>query len=355
MNMKSYDLCIVGAGPAGSTLARLLGKSGLRVLLINGATPGKSKPCGGLLAPDAQKVLAGFDLTLPKSILVDPQIFSVKTIDLEKDMVRYYSRFYVNMDREKFDRWLVSLVPETVDIVSARCTAVERCEGGFILRYRENGEAKAASSRMLVGADGANSIVRSSFYPSDIMYYISIQQWFKAGEESNPFYSCIFDPVTSESCSWSIHKDGYFIYGGSFAPHNCREMFEKQKSRIEGKYGIHFGSPLKTEACKVYRPRKMRDFQTGSGGVYLIGEAAGLISPSSFEGISSAILSAKALAECIQGGGNVDSAYRRKTLKLRLRMRAKCFKRLFMYVPLLRRAVMASGLMSIKVKSDRNG
>lgn len=350
--MEVYDVSIVGAGPAGSTLARLLGKSGLRVLLIDGATPGKSKPCGGLLAPDAQKALAGFDLTLPKSILVDPQIFSVKTIDLEKDLVRYYSRFYVNMDREKFDRWLVSLIPGTVDIISARCTAVERSGEGFILSYRDKESTKQAESRVVVGADGANSIVRSSFYPSDIMYYVSIQQWFKAGAESSPFYSCIFDPVTSESCSWSIHKDGYFIYGGSFAPKACREMFEKQKQRIEGKYGIHFGTPLKTEACKVYRPRRMRDFQTGRGGVYLVGEAAGLISPSSFEGISSAILSAKALAECIISGGAVERDYRRKTLKLRLKMRLKCFKRLFMYVPSLRRAVMALGLMSIRVDTE---
>ncbi len=347
--MKNYDLTIVGAGPAGSTLARLLGKSGLKILLIDGAVPGKSKPCGGLLAPDAQKALAGFDLTLPKSILVDPQIFSVKTIDLEKDIVRYYSRFYVNMDREKFDRWLVSLVPPTVDIISTRCTEVERTASGFVLSLRRGDERLSVESAMVVGADGANSIVRHSFFPSDIMYYVSIQQWFAAGDDVNPFYSCIFDPVTSESCSWSIHKDGYFIYGGSFSPKNCREMFEKQKQRVEGKYGIHFGAPLKTEACKVFRPRKMRDFQTGGDGVFLVGEAAGLISPSSFEGISSAILSAKALAECILDSGNIAKNYRRKTAKLRLRMRLKCFKRLFMYVPALRHAVMRLGLMSIKV------
>ncbi len=346
--MIHYDLTIVGAGPAGSTLARLLGKSDLRVLLIDGSVPGKSKPCGGLLAPDAQKALAGFDLSLPKSILVDPQIFSVKTIDLEADLVRYYSRFYVNMDREKFDRWLVNLVPDRVDILAARCTSIRREVEGFLLRC----DGTEMRSRMVVGADGANSIVRRSFFPGDIMHYISIQQWFPARETVSPFYSCIFDPVTSESCSWSIHKDGCFIYGGSFAPAHCREKFEEQKRRIEGKYGMHFGEPIKTEACKVYRPRKMRDFRTGDRGVFLVGEAAGLISPSSFEGISSAIFSAKALAESILSGGSIAKSYRRKTLKLRLRMYLKCYKRIFMYVPMLRRAVMRLGLMSIKVDTE---
>lgn len=347
--MERYDIAIVGAGPAGSTLARLMGRSNLRVLLIDGQTPGKSKPCGGLLAPDAQKALAGFDLTLPKSLLVDPQIFSVKTIDVEADLVRYYSRFYVNVDRERFDRWLVSLVPENVTVLSARCTSIEKTSSAFKLYLRRGTESLAVSAGMVVGADGANSIVRGTFYPTDIMYYISIQQWFRAEEGSNPFYSCIFDPVTSPSCSWSIHKDGYFIYGGSFEPKHCRAMFEKQKTRVEGKYGIHFGTPIKTEACKVYRPRRMRDFQTGREGAYLIGEAAGFISPSSFEGISSAIYSAKALAKCIVQGGNVAKRYRRATLKLRLKMLTKCIKRLFMYVPPLRRMAMGSGLMSIKV------
>ena len=48
--MKSYDLIIVGAGPAGSTLARLVGTE-RSVLLLDGQF--RNKPCGGLLAPDA--------------------------------------------------------------------------------------------------------------------------------------------------------------------------------------------------------------------------------------------------------------------------------------------------------------
>ena len=33
------------------------------------------KCCGGLLSPDAQKLLAKFDLCLPTEVLADPQIF----------------------------------------------------------------------------------------------------------------------------------------------------------------------------------------------------------------------------------------------------------------------------------------
>ena len=113
-----FDVIIIGLGPAGSTLARLLsGKQ--KVLCLDKKTDASdsfSKPCGGLLAPDAQKALARFDLTLPKSVLVDPQLFSVRTIDLASGLCRHYPRFYINMNRHRFDRWLISLIPNSVSV-----------------------------------------------------------------------------------------------------------------------------------------------------------------------------------------------------------------------------------------------
>ena len=96
-----YQIAIIGGGPAGATLGRLLPK-GLSAILIDKkrAKGGFEKPCGGLLAPDAQKALSKYEITLPKSILVDPQIFSVKTIDLASGLVRHYQRCYINLDRQ---------------------------------------------------------------------------------------------------------------------------------------------------------------------------------------------------------------------------------------------------------------
>jgi uncharacterized Zn finger protein len=42
------------------------------------------------LSPDAQKILAQFDICLPKSVLVDPQIFSVKTADFDNHITDSY-------------------------------------------------------------------------------------------------------------------------------------------------------------------------------------------------------------------------------------------------------------------------
>ena len=67
-----YDIAIIGLGPAGAMLARLLDSSFSVVVIDKKATDGTGfhKPCGGLLAQDAQKALSRFDLTLPKDVLV---------------------------------------------------------------------------------------------------------------------------------------------------------------------------------------------------------------------------------------------------------------------------------------------
>ena len=355
---KDYDIVIVGAGPAGSTLARLLAKSRYRVLLLNGQREDRAKACGGLLAPDAQKALAGFDLTLPKRVLVDPQIFSVKVIDVPTKRVRYYPRFYLNIDRYRFDQWLLSLVPPEISQADGRCLAAKRGGKGFLLtlRLKNEAETRQVETHFLVGADGADSLVRRYFFPGRILRYVAIQQWFRAEEGENPFYSCIFDPKTSDSCSWSIYKDDYLIYGGAFPAQNCRAAFQRQKEKLAADCGFSFGAAVKTEACQLCRPRRMGDFHTGRDGVFLVGEAAGFISPSSFEGISSAILSGKYLGEAFAKASSaqaVAAAYRRATLPLRLKLRRKGIKRIFMYRPFLRGLIMFSGLQSIDVDRQK--
>ena len=73
-----YDVAIIGAEPAGATPAR---------------HPGKC--CGGLPAPDTQKMLARMGMALPRSVPVGPQIFVLRSMDLDSGPERFYQRFYI--------------------------------------------------------------------------------------------------------------------------------------------------------------------------------------------------------------------------------------------------------------------
>ena len=386
---NDYDIVIIGAGPAGSTLARLLSPV-FRILLLDGM-PEESglggKLCGGLLAPDAQKMMAHCSLSLPRDILVDPQIFSVHTVDLATGAARDYPRAYLNVDRNKFDRWLLSLVPPSVTVCKARAKSLRQMDEGWCVTARTpDGQTLDFFTRYLVGAEGANSLLRRTLAPQvPIRTYVAIQEEFPADGTIAPQYACVFDRSTSDCYSWLLCKDGTAVWGGAFAPQGCREAFRRQTERV----GICFGpfpSPGLTRACLVRRPRSLREIVPGNDSAFLIGEAAGWISPSSLEGISWAMQSAEILADTLnryatsaypkypEGPGTSGSdvsmhsvpnktdrcrvsarpplgkQFRRNLWPMYRRLLLKLCKSPAMYQPFLRRMVMASGIGAMTVR-----
>lgn len=350
-NADRYDIVVIGAGPAGANFARTVDSRRYRVLLIDGSDE-RGKVCGGLLSPDAQDILARYDISLPREILADPQLFSVCTVDLANMRTRYYRRSYMNVDRRRLDEFFRSLVPDRVRILRGRCERIEQRDDGFVLTVG----GREISCTYLVGADGASSQVRRTLFPKQKLHkYIAIQQWF-AAEGTAPHYSCLFDNATSTGCSWIFFKDGHLIFGGAFDLPHGREAFEAQKQKLAD-HGLVpreiLDRPLRTEACTVARPHWHYGIHHGGGNAFLIGEAAGWISPSSFEGISYALTSGEALADAFGAGENAQQilrTYRRETDKLLQKIRLRCLKRPFMYNRLLRTAVLWSGITAIHIK-----
>lgn len=351
-----YDVVIIGAGPAGANLARLIGNK-YKVLLIDkrdleneNSMNRLNKCCGGLLSPDAQKMIAKLDLGLPKEILVAPQLFAVRTIDFTNHLERLYQRFYFNMDREKFDQWLVSLVPSSVEKkfhAHFKCFSEQSNE--YEVRYTQNGQEFSVKTKMIVGADGAISKIRKSIANEkhNPVPYISIQEWFECSS-SMTYFTAIFDEEVSDFYSWIIPKDNYLLLGAALKPReNTWEKYELLKSKLK-KFDFHFDKKIKTEGAFINRPKRSSQFYAGRDGIALIGEAAGAISPSSAEGISYALKSSSYLAESLEGGieGCLER-YQHKTNQIKLNLLLKNLKSPAMYQPLLRKLAMKSGIQSI--------
>jgi len=352
-----YDIAIIGSGPAGANLARLIGDK-YKVLLMDkreleNENPQKpaNKCCGGLLAPDAQKMIARLGLGIPKAVLVNPQLFAVRTIDLTHKLERLYQRFYFNMDREKFDRWLVSILPPGVDKkFNSFFRSFAEIPGGYEIRYIYNGQELSAKTKVIVGADGALSKLRNSI-GKDIdtpEKYISIQEWFECPSHI-PYFTAIFDEEISDFYSWIIPKEKHILLGAALRPReNAREKFDILKIKLT-QLGFNFDNKIKTEGAYIYRPKKVSQFHAGRDAIALVGEAAGAISPSSAEGISYALKSSLHLAQSLEEGidGFLDR-YRQKVRAIKLNLFIKNLKAPAMYNPLLRKLAMKSGLQSIK-------
>ncbi len=354
-----YDMVIIGAGPAGATLARLIG-SKYKILVLEKRTfreplyGGLQKCCGGLLDSSAQEMLARFGLALPRDVLCGPQPFGIRAIDLNSGQSRNFQRNYININREAFDKWLCSLIPSGVTQRYGAWYRNHRETGDHItVRYTWQGQAYEVKTRILVGADGAISPVRRRLgIPGPKRRYFSIQEWFKHASPLHA-YGAFFDNRISDFYSWTIPKEDALMVGATFPSRkNCLERFEllKQELRKQG-YRINPENSFRKNGAFILRPGPFFQTSPGKGRVALIGEAGGFISPSSAEGISYALKTALALGESLLDDfPHWQKVYRRKLWKVKLSIILKNLKSPLMYNPLFRRPVFALGLTSIKTE-----
>jgi geranylgeranyl reductase len=354
-----YDVAIIGGGPAGATLARLIGDRYKVLLIEKRQLPDWSenfssiKCCGGLLAPDAQMMLSKLGLGLPRGVLVEPQLFVVKSIDIPQRLERYYQRHYINIDRKKFDSWLLSLVPATVDIRTAcRLQSYSSQENGFKLSFVYRKRTFVEKARILIGADGAKSKIRTQSAPQQSFprKYIAIQEWVERKNDL-PYFTSIFDRNISDYYCWTIPKGNYLLIGAALPDKKrAAEKFALLKATLS-KYGLQFGKTVFREGTLILRPIKQNQLFTGRQRIALLGEAAGWISPSSAEGLSYAFKSALMLADALRGTPNgFEKRYQKQARKLRKNIFLKNLKSIFIFNPVLRKLIMNSGLQAITVR-----
>ena len=348
-----YDFGIIGAGPAGATLARLLADR-YRVLLLDSGRP---KCCGAILAPETQQMLARLSLALPKSVLVDPQPFAVVILDADNGRSRKYARQYVNVDRVVFDQWTRSLLPPSVDF---RRNAVYRfsefCGGESAVHFTEGDADRTERVRYLVGADGASSVVRREFFAQrpTPKRYLAVQDWFgpdavrlESGVGFRNSYVGVFDREFTDFYCWTIPKNDSLVVGGTFPPGpEIRSRFERFKKKLEW-HGLFLGESSRREVGWIFRPVSLSSICLGNEQVFLVGEAAGLISPSSAEGISTALASAAALSQAIDSK-NVSKKYHSLLRSQMWSLFRKNMKSPAMFSPWLRNWIMKSGLFCLE-------
>ncbi|MGO4111267.1 NAD(P)/FAD-dependent oxidoreductase [Paenibacillus sp. YAF4_2] len=169
--MNNYDVIVVGAGPSGSTLAKLLAGSGVRVLMLDAESFPRRKPCGESLNPGAVAALgrvAGYTnveqvFDFPYSHLNGWRVVSGRTT-LEAAYPK--GDFGIGCRREVIDQWMAQQATRAGAIFE-QCTRVERLiwEGervtGVIARSPE-GRPLTIRAAIVAGSDGLRSVVARS-------------------------------------------------------------------------------------------------------------------------------------------------------------------------------------------------
>ncbi len=311
----TFDVVVVGGGPAGATAAEELARSGHSVALIDRA--GRIKPCGGAVPP---RLIQDFDI--PEDQIV-ARINTARMISPTAQKVDIaIENGYVGMvDREHFDEFLR---------VRAAQAGATRITGTFVRISREDGETRVwirrrgtdapepVSTRLVIGADGARSDVARAEVPGGdrIPYVIAYHEVIAAPDAGG------YDPTRCD-----------VIYDGTISPDFYGWVFPHGAQASVGMGSGVKGVDLKEataalrraaglEGCETIRregaPIPLEPLKRWDNGrdVVLAGDAAGVVAPSSGEGIYYAMIggrfAAMAAAATLTSGRVADLALARR-------------------------------------------
>jgi geranylgeranyl reductase len=154
----TYDVVVVGGGPAGATAAEDLAKAGRSVLLLDRA--GRIKPCGGAIPP---RLMRDFDV--PDSVLVARATSARMIAPSARQVDMPIEGGFVGMvDREVFDEWLRERAARAgAERRTGRFERMERDPDGVAVVCYQARDAAAEEglirvrARTVIGADGARS------------------------------------------------------------------------------------------------------------------------------------------------------------------------------------------------------
>ncbi|MFH1895727.1 MAG: FAD-dependent monooxygenase [archaeon] len=297
---SGYDIVVIGGGAAGCSFLYNLSGS-FNVLLVDYRKFPRFKACSGILVNNAKDYFS--DLQLPKEILAEPVNLHLTYQDWNTNKENAVEKHFINTYRQKLDEWLFSRIKNKNKLTIAEGFKLvdffHTKDKKFIVVVLENGnETKTIVTKHLIGCDGAISTVRRKLFNRDIAYYVAIQETIPGFKLDRAYF--IFDDEITDFYCWLIPKDNAVEVGAAVLPVNSKEKFNLFKKKVEKKFGIKgFG---KLESAIVLRPKSSKDIFLGKDSVMLCGEAAGLITPSSAEGISSALVSGKFCAQALNAG-----------------------------------------------------
>ena len=299
--LVTFDVVVVGGGPAGATVADDLARRGHAVMLLDKA--GRIKPCGGAIPPRLVR-----DFAIPESQMC-ARIGSARMVSpsgKQVDMPINTGGYVGIVDREHFDEFLRERAVENgATRRTGTFTTLSRdADGMAIVHFTGQAGETRVRARMVVGADGANSAVARAALPK-----------VRSAKFVFAYHEIVEAPVGATAAYSPTRCDIY--YDGAMSPDFYSWVFPHGSTMSIGTGSANKGFSLKgaiaelrrrtgLDGCETLRkegaPIPLKPMKRWDNGrdVILVGDAAGVVAPSSGEGIYYAMACARFAGEAIE-------------------------------------------------------
>lgn len=271
---ETYDITIVGAGPAGLYLTHLLEDRFHIALLEENSHPG-GKPCTGLISKNLDQFLS------PKESWIDNQVNSAFLHSPEDNIIKLQkpkTAAYV-IHRKKFD---LSLADKTQTIIRFHTRAQKITHRKDSVQVKTNREA--FSSPILIGCDGANSVVRKHLGLKPRETVTGLKATTREEDHSNKVHLYFNKDFVEDGFLWKVPRGKATEYGalGTNISFSVLEKFFSMKD-------------YKKEAALI----PIGPTKTYSDRILLLGDAAGITKPWSGGGVIYAFTCAQIAADTV--------------------------------------------------------
>lgn len=319
---KTYDVIVVGGGPAGSVLSWELARRGIAVLLVDRARFPREKVCGDYVEPRGLRLLSAMgclDELEHNGPL--PITHSATYVD---SACRYRGRipFYGLRDDLPPHGYIISR--EVLDyelLMTAAAAGAEIHQQTLVtnivfdrktvkLEARKDGRRINLASRLVIGADGVNSIVAraAGLLVNDPRHVALSQRAYAEGLEGEMGEAAFFfEKDFFPGYGWMFPMGGGRVNLGVGVlsetaqrmkikiPHLFQSFFDKLKRSHHRCAGLRLCRPPIGGIVKTYGGAGRNFFDYG----LLIGDAGSFVDPMTGEGITPAMESALLAAPVI--------------------------------------------------------
>ncbi|WP_239103459.1 geranylgeranyl reductase family protein [Microbispora corallina] len=333
------DVIVVGAGPAGSTAAFYLARSGLDVLLLEKTRFPREKVCGDGLTPRAVKELVamGVDIDAPgwirnKGLRV---VGGGLRLELDWPELHSYPDFGLVRTRADFDQILARHAEERGGVrlregVNVTGPLLDERSGHVVgVTAKADGEEVAYRARLVIAADGnstrlsiALGLHKREDRPMGVAvrtYYTSprhdddyLESWLELWDEDRllPGYGWIFG-VGDGTSNVGL---GLLNTSDAFKNIDYRDLLRRWVKNMPAEWGFtdeNMTGPIRGAALPMGFNRQPHYTR----GVMLVGDAGGSINPFNGEGIAYAMETGRIAAEvAVQALSRPTPAQRERVL-----------------------------------------